>query len=72
MKIVDYKIIENHPTSKPTTDEFVGMVNAAIREGWQPLGGVLRHNAHIYHAVVRYAESVQPGIPPVRPPVRKP
>ena len=50
MRIIEYKMVNN------SRDRIINAkVNALIKLGWQPLGGISNHNDNFCQAMVKYA-----------------
>ena len=50
MRIIEYKMVNNY------RDGIINeKVNALIKLGWQPLGGISNHNGNFCQAMVKYA-----------------
>lgn len=55
--IVRYKTIKVRTTANPGyAEQLTKMVNEAIRDGWQPLGGVAEVDHDMVQAMVQYGE----------------
>lgn len=60
-EIVEYAVIEAtkyDPTFNPDNVPIEEWVATAIKEGWQPLGGIAVAGTRLYQAMVKYKEPI--------------
>lgn len=58
-RIFDYAIATSSGLGERHRIDFECQIRAAIREGWEPLGGVVLDGLYFRQALVKYEEGVQ-------------